>query len=120
MNFNIIKSLDDLKKYKNIIIRNENSLDSTNTYFFFKTLITKFKEKKILIFIISDRNNFLCLPLSSFKYFGFEFYTFIAGPDLSYVRTLFHNIRDNNLLIFYINQILKFACKNKFRNSPVE
>ena len=115
MDLNIIKNLEDLKKYKNIIIQNENLLDPTNNYSFFKTLITTFKEKKVLIFIIYDRNNFLCLPLSSFKYFGLEFYTFIAGPDLSYERTLFHNIKDNNLLIFYINQILKYADKNRIK-----
>ena len=88
-----ISSLVELIKFEDKFKYFENFTNYFQSFEFILNFIN-FHKANFLITLIEDKNNFIILPFSNFKFKTINFYGFIGSPDIGEENDLIHNFND--------------------------
>ncbi len=102
----VISNLIELQTFKEEI---KSKIDQNNfyqSYDFIEVMMKIFPKKKFKIIFSKNKNNYIFLPLHSFRYFLKEFFGFVGSPHFNEENCLSHNYKDNEQLANDLTYIL--------------
>ena len=108
-----IKIINDLDSYKQIYKKYNLKRKEINFYqtFEFTSSYSEYYKKKLYIYLIEEKNNYIILPLNLFKFKFINYLGFIGSPDISEENNIIHNFKSFNEFSSLMNYF--FSKENK-------
>jgi len=90
-----IQVINDLLSFKEIFEKYNLKKKDLNFYqtFEFISSYSEYYKKKLHIYLIEEKNNFIILPLNVFNFKFINYLGFIGSPDISEENNVIHNFK---------------------------
>lgn len=108
-----IHVINDLLSFKEIFEKYNLKKKDLNFYqtFEFISSYSEYYKKKLHIYLIEEKNNYIILPLNLFKFKFINYFGFIGSPDISEENNIIHNFKSFNEFSSIMNYF--FSKENK-------